>query len=121
MQQFTEKYDVIIIGAGVSGLAATRMLKSTGVKTLTLEATDRIGGRIYTNRSTGLPIDLGASWIHGVRGNQIYELFEKSKARLFKSNFHSTTIYFDGARFSGNNFISDFYTYIYTSAKENQS
>jgi polyamine oxidase len=61
MEKSADKYDVIIIGAGVSGLAATRMLNSTGFKTLTLEATDRIGGRIYTDRSTGLPIDLGAS------------------------------------------------------------
>jgi hypothetical protein len=118
MQMLTNKYDVIIIGAGVSGLAATRTLNSVGFKTLTLEATDRIGGRIYTDRSTGKPVDLGASWIHGARGNPIYDIFRKSKARLFKSDFLSTTIYFDGVRLSDKNIISDFYTYIHRRKKK---
>ena len=38
------------------------------------EARDRIGGRVWTDRAWGLPVDLGASWIHGVRRNPLTAL-----------------------------------------------
>ena len=46
-----QRYDVIVIGAGVSGLAAAKALQAAGHRTLTLEARDRIGGRIFTDRN----------------------------------------------------------------------
>lgn len=57
--------DVIIIGAGVAGLTAARDLSATGVRVTVLEARDRIGGRVWTQRVDGLagPIELGAEWI----------------------------------------------------------
>jgi polyamine oxidase len=58
---------VIVIGAGVSGLAAAKELAAHGCHVTVLEARDRIGGRIRTDRIHGAnPIELGASWIHGV-------------------------------------------------------
>ncbi|MEW6277388.1 MAG: FAD-dependent oxidoreductase [Candidatus Eremiobacterota bacterium] len=65
---------VLVIGAGVSGLAAARELKSRGYRVTVLEARQRIGGRVWTNTSLGFPIDLGASWIHGEKGNPITAL-----------------------------------------------
>ncbi|WP_051021052.1 FAD-dependent oxidoreductase [Synechococcus sp. PCC 6312] len=63
-------WDVIVIGAGVAGLAAARILQDQGQRVLVLEGRNRIGGRVWTNRSLdGLPLDLGASWIHGIEGN----------------------------------------------------
>lgn len=64
-------YDAIIIGAGVSGLAAAKTLIEAGKQILVLEARNRIGGRIYTDRSFGIPIDLGASWAHDLKHNNL--------------------------------------------------
>lgn len=59
--------DVVIVGAGVAGLAAMRMLEDRGVRTCVVEARDRIGGRIFTVHDQRLPhgIELGAEFIHG--------------------------------------------------------
>jgi monoamine oxidase len=61
------KTDVIIVGAGASGLAAARALRERGVRVEILEARDRIGGRIFTHRDprAPAPIELGAEFLHG--------------------------------------------------------
>lgn len=63
-----------IIGAGISGLAAAELLTREGDDVTVLEARDRIGGRIWTEQRLGLPLDLGASWVHGRDGNPLMEL-----------------------------------------------
>ena len=68
---------VIIIGAGVAGLAAAKHLVAAGRDVQVLEARDRIGGRVWTDRSLGVPLDMGASWIHGVRGNPLTDLADE--------------------------------------------
>lgn len=66
---------VIIIGAGMAGLAAGRALTRRGARVTLLEARDRPGGRIHTSRVwPDAPVDLGASWIHGVQGNPLTAL-----------------------------------------------
>ena len=63
----TDRFDVIVIGAGAAGLAAARDLSGAGKKICILEGRDRIGGRILTIHSADLPlpIELGAEFIHG--------------------------------------------------------
>lgn len=57
---------VIVIGAGVSGLAAAKTLHEAGAEVIVLEARQRIGGRIHTDRDTfGVPVEIGAQYIHG--------------------------------------------------------
>ncbi|WP_028457613.1 NAD(P)/FAD-dependent oxidoreductase [Chloroflexus sp. Y-396-1] len=59
-------YDVIVIGAGIAGLAAGHTLQSAGCRVLVLEARQRIGGRIWTDTRYG-PVEFGAEFIHGHR------------------------------------------------------
>jgi monoamine oxidase len=69
---------VVIIGAGISGLAAAKKLKEKGFNVILLEAQDKIGGRLRTNRSLGVAFDEGASWIHGTTGNPITALAQQA-------------------------------------------
>lgn len=59
--------DVLVLGAGVAGLAAARALADQGLRPLVLEARDRIGGRVWTDHEMvpGLPVELGAEFVHG--------------------------------------------------------
>lgn len=60
-------YDLIILGAGVSGLAAARKLSGKGLSVAILEARDRVGGRIHTKHDphSSVPLELGAEFVHG--------------------------------------------------------
>jgi monoamine oxidase len=59
---------VVVIGGGVAGLAASSKLSRAGIPILMLEARDRLGGRIFTQRHPGCSaaIELGAEFIHGL-------------------------------------------------------
>lgn len=59
--------DVIVIGAGVSGLAAARSLSKRGLRAVLLEASPLIGGRVRTVHVAGwaAPVELGAEFVHG--------------------------------------------------------
>jgi phytoene dehydrogenase-like protein len=59
---------VIIIGAGIAGLAAATELLKYGADVLILESNNRIGGRICKSSDLSTPVDLGASWIHRING-----------------------------------------------------
>ena len=85
-------WDVVIIGAGVSGLSAASELRKSGLSILVLEARDHIGGRAWTRHEPGLsaPIELGAEFIHG-RVSETFELLhEVGKAALDTSGAHWT-------------------------------
>lgn len=79
-----EAADVIVLGAGIAGLAAANWLKQKGYEVLVLEARRRVGGRVWTDHSLGFPADMGASWIHGPKGNPISEICRQAKIATFE-------------------------------------
>ncbi len=85
--------DVIIIGAGISGIAAARLLKSKGYSVLVLEARNRIGGRIWTDQILNSPLDMGASWIHGINKNPIKTLADGFKLKTVPTNYEASQAY----------------------------
>lgn len=78
-----ERTPVIVIGAGIAGLAAACKLAGAGLSVTVLEARNRIGGRIFTQRDPACPspIELGAEFIHG-RPPEIWQPLQQSAAEI---------------------------------------
>ncbi len=77
-------FDVVIVGAGVAGLAALAELDRAGLRVLCIEARDRIGGRIFTTRDalSPLPVELGAEFIHG-RAPEIWNIVRSGSLPVY--------------------------------------
>lgn len=84
---------VLVIGAGAAGLGAARNLADAGIGVTVIEGRDRIGGRVHTDTSLGVPIDLGAGWIHGADGNPLTELAEQFGVERFVTEADNSSIY----------------------------
>src|SRR6266850_3033880 len=72
----TRRVDVIVVGAGMSGLAAARTLRRQGKKIVVLEARDRVGGRVKAGELAGHTIDLGGMWV-GPTQTRLLELLRE--------------------------------------------
>jgi polyamine oxidase len=64
----------IVVGGGLAGLAAARRLEANGATVVVLEAADHVGGRAATDVSLGVPVHLGAAWLHGTDGHPLAPL-----------------------------------------------
>ena len=95
----TRTADVVIVGAGLAGLAAARALVAAGVEPLVLEARNRVGGRVYTRPAAdGTPLDLGAQWI-GPTQRRLAVLAAEVGACTFKTYDAGNNVqYRDGRR-----------------------
>lgn len=84
---------VIVVGAGIAGLSAAKKLTDDGFSVIILEAQDKVGGRLRTNRTLGVAFDEGASWIHGINGNPISDLAQKAGMNTFHTDDASRKSY----------------------------
>lgn len=92
---------VIVIGAGISGLAAAKRLKQKGFTVIVLEAQEKVGGRLRTDRSLGVAFDEGASWIHGPNENPITNLASEAGANTFLTDDDNSAVFdIDGTEYS---------------------
>jgi len=99
--------DVIVIGAGMAGLPAARTLAMKGHKVTVLEARDRIGGRGHTSRLwPDTPMDLGASWIHGITGNPLTRLADQAGAKRFPTVGDNDVLIQPGGSLAGKDFAA---------------
>jgi len=65
---------VIVVGAGFAGLTVANALTNANISVTVLEARNRMGGRMDTQMVGGVPVDLGAAWIHGPINNPVAQL-----------------------------------------------
>jgi monoamine oxidase len=89
----SDEYDVIIIGAGMAGLAAADALRKEGHDVLVLEARNRVGGRVWTDRTLGLPLDMGAGWIQGSKGNPMTKFAKDFGLETKVTDWDNVTLY----------------------------
>ena len=83
-----EKYQVLILGAGMAGIRAARTLYDAGIRDFrVLEASDRIGGRLFV-KDFGLgggAIELGGNWVHGTENNPIWTLVQGAGLSFYET------------------------------------
>jgi monoamine oxidase len=85
---------IVVIGAGLAGLAAAQQLQAKGHQVVVIEARNRIGGRIWTSTKwPDMPLDLGASWIHGIKGNPLTALADTVRAKRLPTSYDNYITY----------------------------
>lgn len=70
--------DVLVVGAGMAGLSAARLLAEAGVEVQVVESRNRVGGRVHTVRAGNTTFELGAEFIHGLPP-ELWEMVREAK------------------------------------------
>ncbi|MEM7436450.1 MAG: flavin monoamine oxidase family protein [Myxococcota bacterium] len=90
------KFDVVVIGGGLSGLSAARRLRQGGLRVVVLEARDRLGGRTCTVEVAGQKVDVGGQWI-GPGQDRVLALIEELGIAIYPQHHHgASTVEIDG-------------------------
>ncbi|KAI3728623.1 hypothetical protein L6452_17262 [Arctium lappa] len=92
--RYSASPSVIVIGGGFAGIAAARALYDASFQVILLESRERIGGRVCTDYSFGFPVDLGASWLHGVcKENPLAPLIGRLGLPLYRTSGDNSVLY----------------------------
>ena len=116
-------YDIIIVGAGISGLAAAGNLIDNNKDVLVLEARDRVGGRIWSHLWNGVIIEEGANWIHTSDGNPITEFAERHGFTTYETPLNSMVAYLNGKEIGNDEYdylVREFWSYILANQEKGQ-
>ena len=89
---------VLIVGAGLAGLAAAQALAALGHQVHVIEARDRCGGRLWTLPLGQTPVDMGAAWLHGARGNPLVPLLDAHRVRTMPCDHEDVLVYEPGGQ-----------------------
>jgi monoamine oxidase len=92
----SETFDVVVVGGGLSGLAAARRLRHSGLSVAVLEARDRLGGRTCTIEVDGHSVDVGGQWV-GPGQDRVLALIEELGVETYPQ-YHAgaATVEIDG-------------------------
>ncbi|EGU89422.1 hypothetical protein FOXB_00046 [Fusarium oxysporum f. sp. conglutinans Fo5176] len=92
-----QNFQVVIVGAGLSGLRAAREVHNAGPSYIVLEAMDRVGGKtlsVQASDGNGV-VDLGASWINDTSQSEIYKLAKEFGFDLVEQRTEGNSLYRD--------------------------
>lgn len=88
-----ETADVVIVGAGLAGIAAAHRLRAAEVQVVLLEARSAPGGRTRASQALSQPVDLGASWLHGIKDHPLYDMALALGLPHVRTDYHSLQIH----------------------------
>lgn len=80
--------EVVVIGAGLSGLTAAHRIQQAGISCIILEARDRVGGKTWSidPLNEGKVVDVGAAWINDTNQSEVYALAKSLDLELVVQN-----------------------------------
>ncbi len=99
MAKDRDSVDVVVVGAGLSGLSAARVLHESGASVAVLEARDRVGGRTLTDRIGQADFDLGGQWL-GPKQRRMHDLTDEFGIERFPTHHTGTKVLEIGSRIS---------------------
>lgn len=80
------KVDVVVVGAGLSGLQAAHDVQRAGYSCVVIEARDRVGGKTWSQDIVGGKQDVGAAWINDTNQSHMFALAERFRLKTVTQN-----------------------------------